>query len=149
MILALSESSHNQALEEHENRHERLVHFLRERVRAQSLRRVFLLFFQQSVRQLNGLNVTRHVVEVHSCSRLVEEFDAFHPDLVVLLFVLVCIVELVDALLLVLLIVLRYDDLLEAPGSFLRVLHIVLGCNMLAMLEQAKSLIFHYFLLKI
>ena len=125
------------------------MHFLRQRVRAQSLRRVFLLFLQQSIRQLNGLNVIRHVVEVHSCSRLVEEFDAFHSDLVVLLFVLVCIFELVDALLLVLLIVLRYDDLLEALGSFLRVLHIVLRCNMLAMLEQAKSLIFHYFLLKI
>ena len=125
------------------------MHFLRQRVRAQSLRRVFLLFLQQSVCQLNSLNVTRHVVEVHSCSRLVEEFNAFHSDLVVLLFVLVHIVELVDAVLLVLLILLRYDDLLEAPGSFLRVLHIALRSNKLAMLEQAKSLIFQYFLLKI
>ena len=79
-----------------------------------------LLFFY-FVFKLVCYNVTREVVKVDSCGALLQEIDALDPHLRVLdlLSGLGLFLKLVNTALLVGLILLHYDDSVQAKGAFL------------------------------
>ena len=111
-------------LEDHQARAQRRAELVRKRHLANREHVVVLLLLEQLGAEGQGLELVREVVEIDSCSILLQEVCALHSDLRVVLNALTVGrwahgFQLVDAVALIRLILLRQDNLLQTHRCFL------------------------------
>ena len=81
---------------------------------------LFIMFLLKDdlAAQLKRLNLLRNVVKVDSCCTFLEKFSALHPYLVEFFHVSRLVLQLIDAVALVWLILLRHDNLFQTHRCF-------------------------------